>query len=329
MDNPLLAKEWYQKAAAQGIVDAIASLQRLARSGALGIHDMQVASEKLEQAVSKQNPQALFLQGVNYANGEGGVLKDLSMAERYFRKSADMGFNAAQFASAQVLLDLDRPAEAFAFALKGANGGCHEAQWLVGELYAFGHGCKQDSKEAHRWLRRAQQQRSLEDHVDIEKFIEDGRSLCEFEVERPLEAKGSLLERRNRYRNSFLRADPEAREMMDFHDKLVNQPAPTPFGGSAMVRSPHWVPEMLFRANQGSVIARGFFLSMGMCQDLLQNGNLVHGLKLYRKAYRTWDVFARDEMERSLLDSCIKTVLKRHPSQPDALFFVWLGLYWK
>ncbi len=313
-ESPLLAKQWYEKAAAQGMMEAIVALQRLARSGQFGVEDVYSGSASLASAISKGDAKAIFLAGRNFSVGEGGVAKDLKEAEKNFREAAKLGLVEAKVELMQLLMDSD-PCEAFRFAEEAAKVGNARAQFFLGELLSFGHGCEQDSSEALRWFNRAKLQ-GVKCNLETPKI---GASVCAYEKEKGFERNMPIKERIRRYTNSFI---PEESFVTHAAMQLLNEisDAPPPdIEGHIRRFDESWTAELLRRANNGSQSAQFYLTSMGLRNHALAlfgQNRLVEGYARLRESLRYWDVY----VDHPVFRSCVEQVLKLDPKQVDAQY---------
>jgi TPR repeat protein len=313
-ENPLLAKQWYEKAAAQGMMEAVVALQRLARSGQFGIEHVYSGSASLASAIARGDARAVFLAGRNFLVGEGGVAKDLKEAEKRFREAAKLGLVEAKVELMQLLMDPD-PCEAFKFAEEAAKVGNAHAQFFMGEVLSFGHGCEQDSSEALRWFNRAKLQ-GVECNLERPKL---GLAMWTFEKEKGLERSVSIKERIRRYRNSMLPKDnTEALEIIRLFDE-IHDAAPPDLKGLARKFDVSWTPELLRRASNGSLTAQWFLTSMGLrahAVALMMQNRLAEGFARLREALQSWDIY----LDHPLFHVCVAQVLELDSKQADAQF---------
>jgi len=263
------AAEMLQLSADQGNVGALERLQKLSRSGALGSSIMERTKEKLKITAKKGDPASLYLLGQNYLNGTGGFDKDLLQAERNLREASKAGFAEAHFLLGKLLLDLKKNEEAIEFIKLAAEKGSAEGQFELGILFAYGHGCARDEAKARRWLNRAKNQgiTSLnsddDEEIDaddwVEREIELGREMFEFETQHKLESIGvSIGERKRRFITSTL--DPKNPATPSFLEFLNAFPpegraSPSPYVQSMKGLNSECINEIVFRAQNGSVTA--------------------------------------------------------------------------
>jgi TPR repeat protein len=116
------AREWYEKAADKGSVDAMVSL------------------------------------GVLYANGQG-VAQDYAKARQWYQKAADKGSADAMYKLGNLYDDGHGVAQDFAKARewyqKAADKGSVEAMFTLGLHYDYGQGVAQDYAKAREWYEKA------------------------------------------------------------------------------------------------------------------------------------------------------------------------------
>ena len=114
------ARQWYEKAAAQGEAHAQSNLGLLYANG-LGVpRDYAQARQWYEKAVAQGHEQAQADLGWLYASGGYGVPQDYAQARQWYEKAAAQG---------------------------NADG-----QFYLGWMYAYGQGVSQDLVQAYRWL---------------------------------------------------------------------------------------------------------------------------------------------------------------------------------
>jgi len=163
LQNTDQAIRWYQKAAAQGHVDA-----QYEFAGALG----------------RENPEAVFLMGKMYLDGAGGVKKDVAEAIKRFKQAAVKGHVEAQYLLGVIYaegegVEKDNAAAAkwwemaakqghlkaknalkMGQVLKAAESGDAEAQYKLAGFYEEGNGFPKDAVKAFAWYKRSAEQGS-------------------------------------------------------------------------------------------------------------------------------------------------------------------------
>ena len=143
------AKEWYQKAAAQGDEGAIRHLKELEVSYA-----------------SANEAQALVAQGVAAEKA-----RDPAKAAELYRKAAEMGDSEAQkclgFLYAEGMGVKQDLAKAIELYRKAAEQGHTVAQNIMGEAYLNGEGVPQDYAKAKEWFEKAAAQDSKFSKVSL------------------------------------------------------------------------------------------------------------------------------------------------------------------
>jgi TPR repeat protein len=116
------AREWYEKAADKGSVDAMVSLGVLYANGQGVAQDYAKAREWYQQAAVKGSADAMYNLGNLYDDGHG-VAQDFSKAREWYEKAADKG--------------------------------SVEAMFTLGLHYDYGHGVAQDFAKAREWYEKA------------------------------------------------------------------------------------------------------------------------------------------------------------------------------
>jgi TPR repeat protein len=116
------AREWYQKAADKGSVDAMVSLGVLYASGQGFTQDYAKAREWYQKAADKGSADAMYNLGNLYDDGHG-VAQDSAKAREWYQKAADKG--------------------------------SVEAMFTLGLHYDYGQGVAQDLAKAREWYEKA------------------------------------------------------------------------------------------------------------------------------------------------------------------------------
>jgi TIR domain/Sel1 repeat len=116
------AREWYEKAADKGSVDAMVSLGVLYADGQGVAQDYAKAREWYQKAVGKGSADAMYKLGNLYDDGHG-VAQDFAKAREWYQKAADKG--------------------------------SVEAMFTLGLHYDYGHGVAQDTAKAREWYEKA------------------------------------------------------------------------------------------------------------------------------------------------------------------------------
>jgi len=299
------AGELLKLSADQGNVGAKRMLQHLTMSGALGGSTMKKTKENLEKTALKGDPASVYLLGQNYQNGTGGFVKDLRLAERYLREASKAGYADANLPLGKLLLELMNNEEAVEFIKLAAEKGSGEAQFELGLLHAYGHGCARDEDKARRWFNRAKQQglalklnspdgeEAPSDWVDIQ--IDYARQTSEFETLQQLKPEGmSIEERKKRFLSSQLDAkDPASPAYLEFLEIFPpgGRPDPTPIVRSMKGITPECMKDLLSRAKNGSTTAKSFFNACEMVEEarnLFKQKQLNDVFKLIRLSLREW-----------------------------------------
>lgn len=337
------AKKWYERAAKQGLPQAIEALQRLARSGALGTAAYQSppSLDLLRQEIAKGNPDALYLMGRNYLKGAGGVSKDFLQAVQYFHQAAALGHTHAQYRMGRVILKYlttCTPSAAVPYLEKASSSGHLKAQFFLGRLYAYGHGCARDEEKARRLLNRAE-------CVDTDRHLELGRVLCEFEqhTSSPMTITDatnprylSIEERLNRLARANLDSLANGNSAtMNFvqqcHDAVTRQLTRPRIEYSAKRVDGYYSTCLLLVrecAQRGSVVAQRFLEAYELQEQALQMlldtsptiTTSINALHLMRKASPPYDLCTISDQLRNLLRVAIVRVLDQNPTHADSLY---------
>jgi len=162
--NPALAREWWRKAAAQDMPEALHNLAVDALFGAAGSGDA-AAQEKalrdLARAAELGSRRSQYVLGKIYLHGRN-VPADPVKGRYWIEKAANQGFDRAQYNMGKIARDgiagpVDKKAAAMWF-LKAAKQGYAKAQNHIGMRYARGEGVARDDAEALFWLTLAARQ---------------------------------------------------------------------------------------------------------------------------------------------------------------------------
>jgi hypothetical protein len=152
------ANEWFQKAAAQGVVGAQRMLGLMYLNGSGVAKDYATAAAWYEKAAAQGDGAAQNNLGVMYERGYG-VGKDEQTASAWYRKAADQGNASAQAALGfryDTGLGVARDAtQAATWYQKAAEQGNAVAQYNLGLLYLKGEGVAQDKDIAAQWIQKA------------------------------------------------------------------------------------------------------------------------------------------------------------------------------
>jgi TPR repeat protein len=153
------AAMWYQKAAAQGIVEAQHNLARLHFLGRGVKQDDDEAAKWFRKAALQSNASATHMLGRMYEAGRG-VAKDEGLAAWLYRVAAVRGITQAQNDLTQL-----------------AIRGIARAQCELADMYLYGQVVKQDDDEAAKWYRKAAEQGYLSAQLELGRMHEIGRGV--------------------------------------------------------------------------------------------------------------------------------------------------------
>lgn len=138
----------------------------------LGVRrDIGTATEWYEKAAEQGVPEALFQLAMIFLDG-GEEFGDRDRAWRLMQQAADAGHRIAQFNYAQMLADRDTtPAgqeRAVAYYEKAAQAGLADAQYAMAEILRTGAGGRApDEAGARRWLEEAARQSHDTAQIDL------------------------------------------------------------------------------------------------------------------------------------------------------------------
>lgn len=121
-----------------------------------------IEDNDVQKNIEPADAKSLFLKGENYYFGKGGVAKDYTRAEKYFRKAAEQGYAPAQNMLG-ICYEYGEGVEqdylkAVEWYRKAAEQGYARAQCNLGQCYANGFGVEQDCAKAVEWYRKAAEQ---------------------------------------------------------------------------------------------------------------------------------------------------------------------------
>jgi TPR repeat protein len=126
-----------------------------------------VAQEKKE--IDKA--QIYYYSGYNYYHGEGGARKDINEAIFWFKQSADLGNQYAQYALGFIYssgIGVEKNYElAFNYYLKSAEQGNQQSQLGVGTMYLNGHGVAVDIQKSIFWLKKS----AMQENIDAQFYL--------------------------------------------------------------------------------------------------------------------------------------------------------------
>lgn len=138
-------------------------------------------------SIVSPNPEKLFEQAENYANGADGFKQDDAKAFECFRKAAEQGHAKAQaclgfcyFLGKGVRQDY---AEAVKWFRKAAEQGQPDAQAWLGVCCENGYGVRQDLEEAVKWYRKAAKQGALDAQLLLGRCYAEGKGVRQDDAE--------------------------------------------------------------------------------------------------------------------------------------------------
>lgn len=164
--DPVLARKWLAKAAAQGHVKAKVAVQDIIRAeaGAAGGPEKNFKSSQslpVYRAAVNGDVNAQFELGLLFIRGEA-VQKDFTRGVEWVQHAAERNHVGAQLQLADMYLrgmELQQDAaEAFKWYLRAAQQGDVQAQYMLGNLYRAGSGVAENPGEARRWYAAAAKQ---------------------------------------------------------------------------------------------------------------------------------------------------------------------------
>jgi TPR repeat protein len=156
--DPRRAFQWYQKAAASGLPEALHDLGVKYYGGSGVERNVTEAARLWKQAAEKGLTPAKTKLGFLYYRGEG-IERDPQKAVQWYSQAATAGDPEAQYNLGLMYARGDAVARNYATAAewmgKSADAGYARAQTDYALLYLSGQGVKQDTAIAEQYLRRA------------------------------------------------------------------------------------------------------------------------------------------------------------------------------
>jgi len=325
--DPHLAKEYYEKAIALGVPNALEHLQRLARGGSLGGSALTGIEKLMADLVKKNDPDALFLLGNEYFEGTSAHPKDQDNALKLWEAAAKKDHVEAAFRAATHFLEEKKdPSKGFGYMLQAAGAGDPQAQLQVAKLYAYGHGCTRDEVAARRFHQRASLQGAYWDcEISMESLIKRGRELVRFEQEESLSIEGLTIPERGR-RAIKRHATEESAPRNKILEQIQALKQPTPDCPIIEKDVRLWLQPMAERAKSGSVMALAFVQATKMIEEgmqLVRSGEEESGLGLVLDSYRVWEaaVFFQGK-DVDILRSIAKRRLDERPKDLLGLMLI-------
>ncbi len=212
------ARNWLEKAAANGQPKAIFMLGKCFENGIGGEADSEKASELYRKAADAGSVSAQKLMAERLLYGIG-MQKDVAMALYWLRLAADQHDSEAQFSLGMAYLhgnDVEANAtKAVTWLTKAAEAGHSQAMFELGICYANGIGVKRDLAEAAHYAGGTTKALLTECHEAMKKEAErkeaERREAERKEAERK-EAERREAERREAERREAERKEAERRE---------------------------------------------------------------------------------------------------------------------
>jgi len=157
--DPDLAFQWYCKSAEGGSLKGMIGLGTCYMKG-LGVRpEPATALKYYTEAAAQQSPQAHYLLGRVYYQGEGGIKRDLSKATKYYQEAARLGHPGAQVHLGWMHMLGSGTGVNFETALnwymKAAQQNDPHAQEVVGRWTLYGIGTEKDPINALVWICKA------------------------------------------------------------------------------------------------------------------------------------------------------------------------------
>ena len=128
--DSVVAADWFDRAARQGVVAAQYGLGMLLLSDDPEIHNPELGMQWLEYAARNRNDCAAYRLGKEYLKGEV-VNRDTSKAVEYLIQSSDAGNQYAQYALGKLYLDRQDREQAYYWFTQSAAQGNEYAQFFL------------------------------------------------------------------------------------------------------------------------------------------------------------------------------------------------------
>ena len=166
------AREWYERAAANGNCDAKQALGFIYLSGQ-GVEKSVVTAKKyFEEAASANVAPAQLSLGVIYSSGDG-IPKDYTKAAEWFRKAADQGSPSAQDALGVRYEKGQGVPQSFAKAAEYYQQAADRGFWLgighLARLYEEGNGVPKDRAKAAELYSKLAAQKHPQGEKDLKR----------------------------------------------------------------------------------------------------------------------------------------------------------------
>jgi TPR repeat protein len=210
--DPVVAREWFERAAAQGLPGAMYNVGMLYLRGYGVPTDPGLAAGWFEKAAALGDAQAQFYLGMLHYRGQG-VTPDPAVAASWFERAAALGVDEAKFNLALMLArgegvavdearalellapfsatrddaalligeihlrhaeDPARAAEAYTVFKRLAEAGVVDAQAALAMLYVSGTGVSADPQEGRFWMEQAARQGSARAQLNLGDFHAQG-----------------------------------------------------------------------------------------------------------------------------------------------------------
>ena len=184
--NSKLAFSWYQKAAAQGLVEAEVKMGDCYLTGRGVAKSENFAFRKYERAAKKGDARGQYALGLCYSNGSG-VSKSNTEALRWVRFAAEQGLAEAQCQLGTYYLEGNivpkNEVEGIRWIRQAVEQDFARGQFLLGNCYKMGQGVPKNDIEAVNWCRKAAEQCYPDAQYSLGVCYEEGRCIAKDEAE--------------------------------------------------------------------------------------------------------------------------------------------------
>ena len=154
MKKPFYTTQELEEASLLGNVEAMNSLGDRYVNGEGVKQDYNLAIGWYKKAAAQNYPDAIHNIGLLYKKGQGVEYSDL-IAEKYFERSAKLGFARSQFVLSQNYFNAKKLIDGMKWLKLSANHGDHEAQFALYEAFEKGlWGVNKNRGTALEWLNR-------------------------------------------------------------------------------------------------------------------------------------------------------------------------------
>jgi len=201
--------------------------------------------------------------------------------------------------------DLKRNKEAFEYCLIAAEHGILDAQNELYKLYVYGHGCIRDEEKAKRWYmrtKRLKKNSNIEFDIDYKENFEEkvkmGKKLCDFEEKSSINAEGLTIKERLERMLKSVNHDAILNKLFENSEKIKTSLESRPIFKSSILESiADWLPILITKAENGSIIAQNYLTSLKMYMEadkLIFEKKYEKAIKILRESIKFNEVLSFD-----------------------------------